>query len=186
MNLLIFILLLVTLAVLLQGARFWARAAFVVALVGGLALVSIMLNLSSSSLDLLGTTLALDPSSRAFLAAALALTTLLALATTFVRDRTALPMLYWCWPAWVVALAVNDLVVSVFAWALGFIVLILGMKPRKYQRTSGAAYYLVVIVVATAAILLANRFIALYPLTPERTELIEAAVVFLAWGMGLF
>jgi Proton-conducting membrane transporter len=59
------------------------------------------------------------------------------------------------------------------------------MKPRKYQRASGAAYFLVLVVLASASLLLANRFTLLYPLTPERTSLIDLAVFFLAFGLGL-
>jgi formate hydrogenlyase subunit 3/multisubunit Na+/H+ antiporter MnhD subunit len=38
---------------------------------------------------------------------------------------------------------------------------------------------------ATASLLVSNRFLELYPLTPENLDLVRNAVLFLAWGLGL-
>ncbi|MGB8643621.1 MAG: proton-conducting transporter membrane subunit [Anaerolineae bacterium] len=186
MSLITLLVTLVVVASLVHATRFWPRVASVLILLGGGLLVWGAWNASLNSLDVVGLTLVLDPFSRDFLTVAFALTMILALASTLVRDRSGLAFLFWTWPAWVVALSVNDLVVSVFAWALGMVAAVLAMKPRKYQRASGAAYFLVLVVVAAASLLLANRFIVLYPLTPERTVLVQFAVLFLTWGMGLY
>jgi NADH:ubiquinone oxidoreductase subunit 2 (subunit N) len=178
--------LLLILALVLYLIRFWPRLAFLVILFATAQLVLNTLKASTNSLDILSVTLTLEAAPRDFLTVGLGLTGLLALATLFQRDRVSLGFLFWSWAPWFIALVVNDFVVAVFAWTLGLVVAVFGMKPRKFHRASGAAYFLVVIVVALASLLLANRFIALYPLTPERTTLIQFAVVFLCLGFGLY
>lgn len=119
------------------------------------------------------------------MAAGLLLTCALALASAFRQDRVNISFLYWSWAPWLISLAVNDFVVAVFAWVIGFVAAVFGMKPRKRHRASGAAYFLVILVISTSSLLLANRFVNLYPLTPERTSLIQFAVLFMSWGFGL-
>lgn len=180
----IFLLLAVT-GLVLYLIRFWPRLAFVVIPVATAELVLNTAKASTNSLDILSVTLTLEPVPRDFLTLAFALTGALAIATLFQRDRVSLSFLFWGWIPWIIAFLVNDFVVGVFAWALGFVAAVFGMKPRKFHRASGAAYFLVVVVIATACLLLAVRFVVLYPLTPERTELIQFAVVFLCLGLGL-
>lgn len=172
-------------ALAVQLTRFWPRLAFLVILLFTALLVPNLANASANSLDVFSVSLALEPAPRDFITLALALTGALALAMTFQTERAGLAFLFWSWPAWLIAVEVNNFVVAVFAWALGLIAPVLAMQPRRFQRASGAAHYLVLIIVATASLLLANRFMELYPFTPERTTLIQLSVLFLSWGLGL-
>jgi formate hydrogenlyase subunit 3/multisubunit Na+/H+ antiporter MnhD subunit len=179
------LLLFVVAASLIHMSRSWPRVAFGIILLSTGALLVDLLQVSNQSLDILSVSLAIEPAPRDFLVVAVVLTGTLALATITKKDRVSLGFLYWSWVPWFIALTVGDFVVAVFAWAMGFVVQVFGMKPRRFQRASGAAYFLVVNVIATASLLLANRFVALYPLTPERTFLIQFAVFFLALGFGI-
>lgn len=179
------VVLLATVAAVTQITRRWPKIAGVTIALATFVLIVNVANASTNSIDVLSVSLAQDPASRDFVAVGLLLTAALALATIFRRDRVSLSFLYWSWPAWYVAFVVNDFVVAVFAWTLGLIIAVFGMKPRKHHRASGAASYLVVVVLSAVSLLLANRFVILYPETPERTELIQFAVLFLCWGFGL-
>jgi formate hydrogenlyase subunit 3/multisubunit Na+/H+ antiporter MnhD subunit len=178
-------LLFVLVASLLHVTRSWARLACGVILLSTAALLLDVKQASTQPLDILGVSLTLEAVPRDFLLVGLVLTCALALATITRRDRTSLSFLYWSWIPWFIALMVNDFVVAVIAWAIGFVVEVFGMKPRKFHRASGAAYFLVVVVIATSSLLLANRFVGLYPLTPERTVLIQFAFLFLSLGYGM-
>jgi formate hydrogenlyase subunit 3/multisubunit Na+/H+ antiporter MnhD subunit len=179
--LLIFILL----AAFLHFTRSWPRFASVVVLLSTGTLLVEIPRLATQPLDVFSVSLALEAGPRDFLELGVLLTGALALAILTKKDRVSLSFLYWSWVPWLIALAVNDFVVAVFAWAMGFVIHVFAMKPRNYNRASGASYFLVIVVLVTACLLLANRFVALYPLTPERTSLIQFAVFFLALGFGI-
>ncbi len=185
MNLLSLLGLLVGVTLLVHLTHYWRRVPFVFILLGTALLVWNVAFASANSIDILSVTLAFEPASRDLLTLGLGLSGALALATTFQRDRISLSFLFWSWIPWSLALEVNDFVVAVFGWALGMVAIVLAMKPRKYQRASGAAYFLVFVVFASASLLLANRFAVLYPLTPEQTSLISLAILFLTFGLGL-
>ena len=61
--------------------------------------------------------------------AAMALSGVLAIATSFSDTRRALGFLYWSWIVWLVALLVNDFVVGVFAWSAGLATMVIAMEP---------------------------------------------------------
>lgn len=185
MTLIEVILLFTAAAILVQLTRSWTRLASVVIALSTPVLILSVVRSPAGPLDLFGVTLTLEAAARDFAVAGLILTAALALATVLMRDRVSLGFLYWSWVPWFIALTVNDFAVALFAWAIGFVVPVFGMKPRKFQRSSGAAYYLVVVVLATSFLLLASRFTVLYPLTPERIYLIQFAVLFLSLGFGL-
>lgn len=179
------VVLLAVFGMVIHLTRFWPKVAGVAIVIATILLIFNVAGASTASVDILGVSLTQDAASRDFVAVGLFLTGVLALATIFRRDRISLSFLYWSWPAWYVAYVVNDFVVAVFAWVLGLALAVFGMKPRRHHRASGAAAYLVVIVLTAASLLLANRFVVLYPQTPERTDLIQFAILFLSWGFGL-
>ncbi len=172
-------------AVVLHVARYWRPLAFAASVTATILLVWAVLNATNDSFEFSGLSFALQPLARDLLLAAMALSGILAIATSFGETRRTLGFLFWSWIVWIVALLVNDFVVGVFAWAAGLAVMVLAMEPRRVQRVGGAAYYLVLIIIAGAMLLLGHRFVQLYPLTPDQTSLIELSVLFLTWGLGL-
>src|SRR5262249_21686448 len=135
--------------------------------------------------EFFGVTFDLQPLARDYLAAAMAISGILAIATSFADTRRVLGFMFWSWTAWLVALLVDDFVVGVFAWATGLAAMVIAMEPRRVQRVGGAAYFLVLVIIASAALLIGHRFIQLYPLTPDQTSLIDSSVLFLTWGLGI-
>lgn len=181
-------LLLVTLlfsALVVHVARYWRPLAFFASIAALLITVWAVQNASQASFNLFGLAFTFQPLARAYMLAAMALSGILAIATSFGETRRTLGFLFWSWITWLVALLVSDFVVGVFAWSAGLAVMVLAMEPRRVQRVGGAAYYLVLIIVAGAMLLLGHRFVQLYPLTPDQTSLIESSVLFLTWGLGL-
>ena len=172
-------------ALVLHVARYWRPLAFVASVAVTVILFWAVLNASTSSVDLFGMTFVIEPLARDYLLVAVAISGALAIATSFADVRRTLGFLFWSWMVWLVALVVNDFTIGVFTWVLGLAVIVIAMEPRRGQRTGGAAYFLVLIVVATALLLIGHRFVQLYPLTPDRLELIDSAVLFLSWGLGL-
>lgn len=172
-------------AVVVHVARYWRPLAFVASVAATIGLVWAVLNASDSSFDFFGLAFAFAPLARDYVLAAMALSGVLAIATSFGETRRTLGFLFWSWVIWVLALLVNDFVVGIFAWAAGLAVMVIAMEPRRVQRVGGAAYYLVLIIIASSMLLLGHRFIQLYPLTPDQTSLIDSSVLFLTWGLGL-
>ena len=172
-------------ALTLHVARYWRPLAFAASVAVTALLVWAASSATSDTFELFGLSFALQPLARDYLLVAAALSGLLAIATSFGSARRTLGFLLWSWIVWIVALVVDDFVLGVFAWVSGLAVIVIAMEPRRGQRTGGAAYFLVLIVIATAMLLVGHRFIQLYPLTPDRIELIDSAVLFLAWGLGL-
>lgn len=172
-------------AVAVHLARYWQPLAFVVSVALTALLVWAVNRASPNPFELLGLTFSLSPLARDFLLVALAISGGLAVATSLGNARRSMGFMLWSWIAWLVALVVNDFVIGVFAWASGLALIVIAMEPRRYQRVGGAAYYLVLIIVGAASLLLAHRFVELYPLTPDQVVLIDSSVLFLAWGLGL-
>lgn len=172
-------------AVAVHVARYWQPLAFVVSVAATGGLIWAINHLSSTNYELLGLTFGLQPLARDFFLVAVTVSGCLAVATSLGGARRSLGFLFWSWIAWLVALAVNDFVIGVFAWASGLAVIVIAMEPRRHQRVGGAAYFLVLIVVGAASLLLAHRFIELYPLTPDQVSLVQSSILFLAWGLGL-
>ncbi len=177
--------LLVVTAVGVHVARYWRPLAFVASVAATLGLVWAMQNAGASTFELFGVSFAFQPLSRDYVLVAFACSGVLAIATSFDASRRTLGFLYWSWIVWLIALLVDNFVVGVFAWAAGLATMVLAMEPRRLQRVGGAAYYLVLIIVAGALLLLGNRFAQLYPLMPDQISLIDSAVLFLTWGLGL-
>lgn len=172
-------------ALVVHLARYWRPFGFVASVTATILLVWAARDVTSQPLDLFGVSFALQPLARDYLVTALALSGVLAVATSFSETRRTLGFLFWSWIAWVIALSVNDFVIGVFAWSSGLAALVLAMEPRRAQRVGGAAYYLVLIILATALLLFGHRFVQLYPLTPDQTSLIDTALLFFTWGLGL-
>lgn len=172
-------------AVVVHVARYWRPLAFIASVAATIVCVWAVENVARGPYDFFGLTFELQPLAHDYLLAAMAMSGVLAIATSFSDTRRALGFLFWSWIVWLIALLVNDFVVGVFAWAAGLATMVIAMEPRRRQRVGGAAYLLVVIIVAGAMLLLAHRFIQLYPLTPDQTSLIDSSVLFLTWGLGL-
>ena len=172
-------------AVVVHVARYWRPLAFLASVAATVLLVWAVRGATSDTLDLFGLTFTLQPLARDYLLAALTLSGVLAIATSFGDTRRSLGFMFWSWIAWLVALSVNDFVVGVFAWATGLAAMVIAMEPRRAQRVGGAAYFLVLIIIASALLLIGNRFAELYPLTPDQISLLESSVLFLTWGLGL-
>ncbi|MBI4675197.1 MAG: hypothetical protein HY741_26445 [Chloroflexi bacterium] len=185
MTLSLLLVLLTASALTLHVARYWRPLGFAASVAATILLVWAVQNTSATTFDLFGMSFGLQPLARDYLLAAMALSGMLAIATSFGDVRRTLGFLFWSWIVWLVALAVNDFVIGVFAWASGLAVIVIAMEPRHGQRTGGAAYYLVLIIVAAALLLIGHRFVQLYPLTPDQVALVDSAILFLAWGLGL-
>ncbi len=176
---------LVVCAVVVHVARYWRPLAFVASVTATFVLIWAVQNAAPGTYSFLGLAFSFQPLSRDYMLAAVAISGVLAIATSFTDTRRALGFLFWSWIVWLIALLVGDFVVGVFAWAAGLALLVIAMAPRRAQRVGGAAYYLVLIIIAGALLLLGHRFAQLYPLTPDQTALIDSSVLFLTWGLGL-
>lgn len=185
MALSLLLIILIASALTLHVARYWRPLAFVASVAATVVLVWAVQSASSNTNELFGMTIGLEPLARDYLTVAVALSGILAIATSFGDVRRTLGFLLWSWIVWLVTLAVNDFVIGVFAWVSGLAVIVIAMEPRHAQRTGGAAYFLVLIVVSASLLLIGHRFVQLYPLTPDQTALLDSAVLFLSWGLGL-
>ena len=172
-------------ALVVHVARYWRPFGFAASVGATILLVWAVQGATTETIDLFGVSFTLQPLARDYLLIGFALSGLLAIATSFGETRRTLGFLFWSWIAWLVALCVDGFVVGVFAWATGLAALVLAMEPRRAQRVGGAAYFLVLIIVASAMLLLGNRFIQLYPLTPDQVTLVDSAILFFTWGLGL-
>ncbi len=176
--------------------RRWQMLMLLAALVGAIALTAILATASSDPVDFLGRTFTLDLSARLFIFPAIFVTAALAIFATLTFDETdqsAFAIIRHSQGAFFfVSLAALMVVVSLdsfplasFAWALGLIVLMFLATPIWVEGVGGAAQFILITAIATASLLISNRFLELYPLTPENFDLVRNAVLFLAWGLGL-
>lgn len=186
----------VSAGIAVRALRRWQRAHLLATFVGIVVIGALLAFAPSAPLYFFGRAFTFPVATRVFLLALFSAASALALFTvlTFQRASDA--------PAHVVAnsqgafffLAFAPLVgaatldsfpLAVFAWAIGLIVLMLSARPQGEGRVGGAAQFLFLIVMASASLLLAHRFIELYPITPDNLDLMRNAVIFLALGFGL-
>ncbi len=176
--------------------RRWPRLVFLVTLIGGASLFTLLGAASDEPVDVLGRTFLLDFSARIFLypamggAVALAFFAPLrydpaedALAMSISNSRGA--FFFGSLAPLIVAMALDSFPLAAFFWALGLIALLFLGRPRREGRAGGAAQFLLLVVIATSSLLLADRFFEFYPLTPENLDLARSAALFLAWGLGV-
>jgi len=102
-------------ALVVHVARYWRPFGFIASVGATILLLWTVRGATSNSLDLFGVSFAIQPLARDYLLIGLALSGLLAVATSFGESRRTLGFLFWSWIAWVIALCVNDFVVGVFA-----------------------------------------------------------------------
>lgn len=176
--------------------RLWPRMVFVATSVGAAILALLLATASSEPVGFLERTLTLDFAERVFLWPAIGIAAVLAFfgPLTFERasDKPVVVLsnaqgafFFWSLAPLMVAMSIDSFPLAVFFWAIGLMVLVLLAQPRREGRAGGAAQFLLLTVLATASLLLSNRFIDLYPLTPENVSLARTAFVLLAWGLGL-
>ncbi len=172
------------------------RLVFVASLVGAGLIGAILVTASSEPVYFFGRSLALDAAARAFLAPSIAVAAALAFFGPLTFERASdLPSVviansqgaffFWSLALFVVAVALDSFPLAVFFWAIGLVVLMLLAHPQDEGRVGGAAQFLLLIVIAGASLLLSNRLIDLYPLTPENLDLVRNTLIFLVLGMGL-
>lgn len=172
------------------------RLVFVASLVGTIALAVLLTSASYDPIYFFGRSLALDASARLFLIPAIGIAAALAffgpLTFEHVSDAPIDTItnaqgayFFWSLAPLMFAIALDSFPLAVFFWAMGLIILMLAAHSRREGRVGGTAQFLLLTVIASAMLLLANRFIDLYPLTPENLDLIRNTIVFLALGFGL-
>lgn len=165
-------------------------------IVGTAILVLVLIAAPHQPFTFAGRTLSLDYTAGVFLLLAAITAAILAIFGTFefetmetepsrLRSGSQVSFLYWSLAPLAAAMAIDSFPLAVFFWALGLIILVLVAQPIREGRVGGAAQFLLITVVAIASLLLSNRFLELYPLTPENTSLVSNAVLFLTWGLGL-
>jgi formate hydrogenlyase subunit 3/multisubunit Na+/H+ antiporter MnhD subunit len=170
------------------------RVVFIATLVGAGLLLGILAFVPATPLPILGRTLELDDAARLGATAWIALTAAFAFFAPLAFERGNEPAtaiansqgayFFGALGLFVVVLGLDSFPLAVFFWAIGLIVLMLAAQPNQ-NRVGGAAQFLLITVIAGASLLLAHRFIELYPLTLENLDLARSAVVFLALGLGL-
>lgn len=176
--------------------RRWPRLVFAASLVSAIVLGAILLTAPAAPVDLVGRTLTLDASARAFLWLAMGIAAALAFFGPLTFERAADSpaaiiansqgtFFFWSLAPIVVAIALDSFPLAVFFWVIGLIVLMMMATPRREGRVGGAAQFLLLTVVAAACLLLSSRLFDLYPLTPENLDLVRNAVIFLSLGLGL-
>jgi|GEM_PF-1818352 len=176
--------------------RRWQILMLVAALLGAIALAAILATASSDPIDFLGRTFTLDLPARLFIFPAIFATAALAIFATLTFDRADQSafaiirhsqgaFLFISLAALIVAVSLDSFPLASFAWALGLIVLMFLAIPIRAEGVGGAAQFILLVAIATASLLISNRFLELYPLTPENLDLVRNAVLFLAWGLGL-
>ncbi len=172
------------------------RFVFLATLAGAAGMLFVFASTPDQSFNLVGRTLALDATTRAFLLPAIGITAALALLSplTFLRagDLPASVIanslgafLFWSLAPFILAIALDSFPLAVAFWALGLLVLIFLAQTRRIDRVGGAAHFLFLTILATASLWLANRLLELYPLTPENLDLLRGAVFFLIFGSGV-
>lgn len=172
------------------------RLVFVAALIGTSVLGFILATAPIDSILFFGRALTLDLAARAFIAPAIAIAAALSFfslltferasnAPTDIIENSQGAFFFWALAPLIAAVALDSFPIAVFFWAVGLIVLVLAANSQREGRVGGAAHFLLLTVIASACLLLANRLIDLYPLTPENVDLIRDTVIFLALGFGL-
>jgi formate hydrogenlyase subunit 3/multisubunit Na+/H+ antiporter MnhD subunit len=172
------------------------RLVFGVSLAGAALLAAVVLTAPSNPITFFGRTLTLDIAARYFIAPAVMIATTLAFfgPLTF-QSVSNIPAeiiansqgsyFFWALAPLAIAIALDSFPLAVFFWASGLVVLMLASHPQREGRVGGAAQFLLITIIASASLLLTNRLIDLYPLTPENTDLIRSTIIFLALGLGL-
>jgi formate hydrogenlyase subunit 3/multisubunit Na+/H+ antiporter MnhD subunit len=174
----------------------WPRACWLAAFVSVVLIGALLIFAPAASLSFFGRALALDVATRAFLLAlffatsALALLAPLASARPHASPTNALTdahgaFFLLAFAPFIAAVTLDSFPLAVFAWAMGLGVLMLSARPQSEGRVGGTAQFLLLMVLASASLLLANRFLEVYPLTPENLDLVRAAAIFLALGFGV-
>lgn len=182
--------------IVVRALRRWQRASLVATLVSIVIIGTLLAFAPNAPLHFFGRASTLDAATRAFLLALFSATSALVLFTplTFERASDAPAQVvvnsqgaffFLAFAPLVGAVTLDSFPLAVFAWAIGLIVLMLSARPQTEGRVGGAAQFLLLIVMASASLLLAYRFIELYPITPENLDLVRNAVIFLALGFGL-
>lgn len=176
--------------------RRWQIPMLIATMAGSLALVAIVLTASSEPIDLFGRTVALDLSSLLYLLPAILVGAALAcfaLLNFQATDQSAGAIIahsqgaffFLSLTAVVAAIALDSFPLAAVAWAIALIMLMFLATPHRAEGVGGAAQFILLTAIATASLLVSNRFLELYPLTPENLDLVRSAVLFLAWGLGL-
>jgi formate hydrogenlyase subunit 3/multisubunit Na+/H+ antiporter MnhD subunit len=172
------------------------RLVFVASLIGASALGFILATAPTESILFFGRALTLDLAARAFIAPAIAIAAALSFFSLLTFERASRSptdiiahsqgaFFFWSLAPLIAAIALGSFPIAVFFWAVGLIVLVLAANSQREGRVGGAAHFLLLTVIASACLLLANRLIDLYPLTPENVDLIRNTVIFFALGFGL-
>lgn len=165
--------------------RFALPALFAV-LAGSLAIGNALLALPLGSKEALGLSLTVSLTAQLLLFLGFGLNAFLAILLLLQPEtRDAAPMLFWTWVPWSIALLVDGFPLSVLAWAFGLLILSLALRPRRTGRVGGGANYLILVALSVAALLIANRFLELYPLTPEQVQILQTSLLLMAWAFGL-
>lgn len=171
------------------------RLVFIATLAGAGVLIGILAFAPATPLSILGRALEFDDPVRLGVGVWIVLTAVYAFfaplafeygdepATAIANSQGA--YFFWALAPFIIALGLDSFPLAVFCWAIGLIVLMLAAQPQGASRVGGAAQFLIISIIASASLLLAHRFIELYPLTPENLDLARSAVVFLALGLGL-
>lgn len=171
------------------------RVVFVATLAVAAAMIGVLTLMPATPLSILGRTMELDDTARVGVAAWIVLSAVYAFFAPLAFERGNEPAtaiansqgayFFWALAPFIVALGLDSFPLAVSFWAIGLIVLMLAARPRAASRVGGAAQFLLITVIAGTCLLLAHRFIELYPQTPENLDLARSAVVFLALGFGL-
>lgn len=176
--------------------RRWQLLMLVAALLGAAGLLVALATASSDPIDFLGRTFTIDPPARLYIYPAIVVTAALATFATLTFDRadqSAFAIIrhsqgaffFLSLAALIVAVSLDSFPLAAFVWALGLVILMFLAIPIRAEGVGGAAQFTLLVAMATASLLISNRFLELYPLTPENLDLVRNAVLFLAWGMGL-
>ncbi len=193
----IFFLVAVCLATALAIRILQNRPRFVFGAIGsGSALLAlILLTATDEPINLVGRNLTLDLAERVFLWPAILVTAGLALFGPLTYEsaeetnespvaNSQSAFLFVSLAPLIISMALDSFPLASFFWSLSLIALILLAEPRREGRAGGAAYFLLLIILATSSLLIANRFLDLYSLSPENADLMRSATLFLVWGIG--
>ncbi len=172
------------------------RLVFLATLVGTAGMLALLVAAPAESFDFVGRALTGDAGTRAFLFVAIGTTAALALFAplTFLRagdmpasviSNSLGAFLFWSLAPLIIAIALDSFPLAALFWALGLLPLIFLAQPRHENRAGGALQFLLLTVFSASFLLLANRLIELYPLTPENLDLLRGAIVFLILGLGI-
>lgn len=176
--------------------RRWQIPMLLATIIGSLALAVILLTAAPEPTEFFGRTFTLDLSALLFLVPATLISGTLAcfaLLNFQLSDQSSRAIIahsqgafyFLSLAAIIAAIALDSFPLSAVAWAIGLIMLMFLATPHRAEGVGGAAQFILLTAIAAASLLVSNRFLELYPLTPENLDLIRSAVLFLAWGLGL-